>query len=125
MFLARLGSFLPVVLATSCASPSTPPEGAEPASLTVLVVADLHSHLFPERLVPSPEDAARGLGPQGRAASVGGAARLATLVERERERAAGPTILLDAGDLFEGSATYPLFGGVPEIQASSALGVDV
>lgn len=67
-------------------------------------------------------DAARGLGESGVVATVGGAARLATLVSSERERA--PTVLVDAGDLLEGTSFFPRFGGEPEMRVASALPVD-
>ena len=91
--------------------------------ITILHTADLHSHLFDEPLAIGAADAARGLGPEGETVSVGGVARLATVLERERA-ASDRSVYLDAGDVLEGTAVYTLFHGVPELQALDALGVD-
>ncbi len=101
-------------------------ERREPARtrLALLHVADLHSHLFPERVTLDATDAERGLGgASGDTVSVGGAARIATALDRERART-DVAVTLDAGDVFEGTAVYTLFGGVPEMRVVDALGVD-
>src|ERR1700742_2013699 len=83
-------------------------EGAPPAGrrvLALLHLADLHSHLFPDRVTLTARDVDRGLG-SGRGGShgdaavgdsvmVGGAARLATLLDEERSRA-DVAVTLDA-----------------------------
>jgi 2',3'-cyclic-nucleotide 2'-phosphodiesterase (5'-nucleotidase family) len=89
----------------------------------LLHLADLHSHLFPDRVTLDQNDAVHGLGKAGETTSVGGAARIATVLDAERARA-GVTLTLDAGDVLEGTAVYPLFGGVPEMLSEGALAVD-
>jgi 5'-nucleotidase len=96
-----------------------------PRELVLHHIADLHSHLFPERVTLTASDVARGLGSAvGDTALVGGVARLATVLGEGRANA-DAALTLDAGDVFEGTAVYTLFGGVPEMRAVDALGVDV
>jgi 5'-nucleotidase len=104
-----------------CASCSGGGRTSEPSTLTLLHTADIHSHLFEEPLRIGPTDAARGLGPEGETVRVGGSARLATLLAAQ---SAGRAIYLDAGDLFEGTAVYSVFHGVPEMRVMSLLGLD-
>jgi 5'-nucleotidase len=77
--------------------------------LTVLHTNDVHSHYVPF---------ARGSEP-----SYGGAARLATLV-RENQEAVGHSLLLDAGDQFQGTLLFTVGG--PEFVADvmNAVGYD-
>lgn len=91
--------------------------------LVVLHTSDTHSQLFPFPLLLGPADAARGLGGNRERRSVGGFARLAGVLRRER--AAAPRVVhVDSGDLFQGSRTFERFGGEPEVLAFDALGVD-
>lgn len=99
------------------------PREAEPATLVLIHTADLHSHLFPERQVIDRVDAARGLGPSGELAEVGGFARLARVVGEIRA-GARHSLYLDSGDLVEGTAAFREFGGEPELRAASALGLN-
>ncbi len=91
--------------------------------LTILHTADTHSQLFPFRLLIGPTDAVRGLGAAGEVRSVGGFARLATLLREERA-AAERVLTLDSGDLFQGSLAFQTFQGEPELLAFDALGVE-
>jgi 5'-nucleotidase len=91
--------------------------------LTLLHTADTHSELFSYEERIGFGDARRGLGDEGAVASVGGFARLATLVRRERARA-GRTLLLDSGDAFQGSLAFDKWGGEAELVGLSALGID-
>ncbi len=100
-----------------------PPHASAPRELVLLHLADLHSHLFPDRVTLEQNDAEHGSGRAGETTSLGGAARIATVLDAERA-SAGVTITLDAGDVLEGTAVYPLFGGVPEMLVEDALGVD-
>jgi 5'-nucleotidase len=116
-------SLLLITLLAFVGCAPAPPRDALPRELVLLHLADLHSHLFPDRATLARDDAERGLGREGQTVSVGGAARIATIVERERANA-GVAITLDAGDVLEGTAVYPLFGGTPEMLVEGALGVD-
>ena len=98
------------------------PRPTEARSLVVIHTADLHSHLFPERQLISGVDAARGLGPAGEVAEVGGFARLARVVGEIRS-SAPHSVYLDSGDLVEGTAVFSEFGGEPELRAFSGIGL--
>jgi 5'-nucleotidase/UDP-sugar diphosphatase len=84
--------------------------GAPAESLVLLHTNDIHSHLDPLR-------APRGSG------RVGGAAARAALLARERALG-GTTLTLDAGDVFQGTAYFNLFHGLPEYRAMSRMGYD-
>jgi len=91
--------------------------------LVLLHTADTHSQLFPSRQLIGSGDAARGLGAAGTLSEVGGFARLASVLRRER--AGGERVLhLDSGDLFQGSLAFERFAGEPELLAFDAMGVD-
>ncbi|MBI3178852.1 MAG: bifunctional metallophosphatase/5'-nucleotidase, partial [Deltaproteobacteria bacterium] len=89
--------------------------------LTLLHTSDIHSRLFPFELSPSASD--NNLGLQEANAPFGGAARLAYLVRRERERAAR-VLHLDSGDCFQGAPVFNLHMGEAEIRFLSTVGVD-
>jgi 2',3'-cyclic-nucleotide 2'-phosphodiesterase (5'-nucleotidase family) len=78
-------------------------------SLVVLHSNDVHSHLLPFH--------------RSEATLVGGAAARAALIERERERDPD-LLLLDAGDIVQGTPAYNLFRGVPDTRAMSAMRYD-
>jgi 2',3'-cyclic-nucleotide 2'-phosphodiesterase (5'-nucleotidase family) len=76
----------------------------------VLHTNDTHAHLFPF------ESARSG-------SVVCGAAPRAAALARERGRA-GPTLTLDAGDVFQGTPYYNYFRGVPDYRSMSRMGYD-
>ncbi len=86
--------------------------GEEETRITLLHTNDVHS-----RLEPFPDD-----DPQY--AGLGGAARRAALVKRIR-RENPNTLLLDAGDAFQGTPYYNLYRGEADYQVMSAIGYDV
>lgn len=106
-----------------CGAPDTETRPHGPLELVLLHTADTHSELFPWRTLLGAADARRGLGQTGELAEVGGLARLATLVRRER-RGAPRVLHLDSGDVFQGSLAFERFRGEPELLALDALGVD-
>lgn len=57
--------------------------------------------------------------------TMGGFAHLATLVKRYREQCHGKTLLLDAGDTWQGSATSLWTRGMDMVGAQNLLGVDM
>lgn len=79
--------------------------------LTILHTNDTHS-----RLEPFPMDGGRNQG-------MGGIAARAALISRLREENEH-VLLLDAGDIFQGTPYFNLFKGEPEIKAMTALGYD-
>ena len=85
---------------------------ADGVSLVVLHTNDTHS-----RMDPFPMDG-------GRFEGLGGAARRATLIRRVRE-ANEHVLLLDSGDIFQGTPYFNFFGGELEFRAMTAMGYDV
>ena len=81
-------------------------------NLVVLHTNDTHS-----RMDPFPMDG-------GRFEGLGGAARRATLIRRVRE-ANEHVLLLDSGDIFQGTPYFNFFGGELEFRAMTAMGYDV
>jgi 5'-nucleotidase len=88
------------------------PLASRAATITILHVNDTHSHL--EALGP------RGAHFQG---TRGGLAKAATVIARERATTPN-TLLLHAGDLFQGDVFFNATYGVPELQLLSQLGLD-
>jgi 5'-nucleotidase len=85
---------------------------SEPAEkVTILYTNDTHA-----RIDPFPEDAVNYAG-------LGGASRRATLVKRIREYSPH-TLLLDAGDVFQGTPWFNLFGGKKDLKLMSMMGYD-
>ena len=81
-------------------------------NLVVLHTNDTHS-----RMDPFPMDG-------GRFEGLGGAARRATLIRRVRE-VNEHVLLLDSGDIFQGTPYFNFFGGELEFRAMTAMGYDV
>jgi len=74
-------------------------------SLTILHVNDVHAHLSPSET------------------KTGGFAYLATAIRRERA-GCKDCILLDAGDLVQGSPVSTIFHGLPIYEVANMLGFD-
>jgi 5'-nucleotidase len=79
--------------------------------ITILHTNDTHSQIDP-------------LPANDRNAGMGGVARRATLVKKIR-RANPNTLLVDAGDVFQGTPYFNFFKGEVEYKAMSAIGYDV
>jgi 5'-nucleotidase/UDP-sugar diphosphatase len=115
---------LVIALCAACAPGSVATPLPSRQRLVIFHTADLHSHLFPERVTLTARDVEHGLGSvAGDTPLVGGVARLATLLDEGRARA-DIALTLDAGDVLEGTSVYTLFGGVPEMRVIDALRVD-
>jgi 5'-nucleotidase len=82
-----------------------------PDTLTILHTNDVHS-----RLDPFPNDGSRNAG-------LGGVAARAEIVKNIRKQAA-QVLLLDAGDIFQGTPYFNIYKGEPEIKAMSMMGYD-
>ncbi|WP_178985734.1 bifunctional metallophosphatase/5'-nucleotidase [Winogradskyella helgolandensis] len=85
---------------------------AKTKKITILHTNDVHSHIDPF----GPED--------GRNANKGGVARRASLVESIRMDNPN-TLLLDAGDIFQGTPYFNYYGGELEFKLMSMLKYDV
>jgi 5'-nucleotidase / UDP-sugar diphosphatase len=88
---------------------------------TFIHTADIHSRLIPYNLLPTATDEHNGLVAEAR--PIGGAARLAYVVKRERARA-DRVLYLDSGDVFQGAPIFNDTNGEVEFRFLSALGVD-
>ncbi|MBK9571100.1 MAG: metallophosphatase [Chitinophagaceae bacterium] len=82
-----------------------------PLKLTVLHTNDTHS-----RLDPFPMDGGRNQGLGG----IAGRSQLIRQIRKEEEH----ILLLDAGDIFQGTPYFNLYKGEPEIKAMSAMQYD-
>lgn len=82
-----------------------------PLKLTILHTNDTHS-----RLEPFPMDGSRNQG-------MGGVAARAELISRIRQEEE-QVLLLDAGDIFQGTPYFNIYKGEPEIQAMTMMGYD-
>ena len=81
------------------------------SKITILHTNDVHSHIDPF----GPED--------GKNANKGGVARRATLIESIRNKNPN-TLLLDAGDIFQGTPYFNYYGGELEFKLMSKLKYD-
>ena len=85
--------------------------GSSTKKITILHTNDVHSHIDP-------------FGPdEGRDANKGGVARRATLIESIRKENPN-TLLLDAGDIFQGTPYFNYYGGELEFKLMSKLKYD-
>lgn len=81
-------------------------------NLTILHTNDMHS-----RIEPFPANA-------GRNAGLGGMARRAALINKIRSESEN-VLLLDSGDIFQGTPYFNFFGGELEFKLMSQMGYDV
>jgi 5'-nucleotidase / UDP-sugar diphosphatase len=88
-------------------------------ALTILHTNDFHAHLAPFDGLGVTCDQAKDQAGQCQ----GGVARLAAAIARERAKD-GPSLLLDAGDQFQGSLYYSKFKGEPLAAFMNRLGYD-
>ena len=105
--IAAIVAFVAVFVFAPLAPAKPPPVGID--SLVVLHTNDLHSHLFPFE--------------RGEGGRVGGAAARKALIQRERARTPD-LLLLDAGDVVQGTPVYNLFRGDADAKAMGSAGYD-
>lgn len=86
-------------------------ESASVRRLTILHTNDVHS-----RIEPFPMDGGRNQGLAG----VAGRAALIKKIRNEEEH----VLLLDAGDIFQGTPYFNIYKGEPEVKAMSMMGYD-
>jgi len=111
-FLTKTAGFsAALVLPRSFCFLETHVEAANDTVLTILHTNDTHSQIDP-------------LPGNDRNAGKGGVARRATLVKKIR-RANPNSLLIDAGDVFQGTPYFNFFKGEVEYKAMSAIGYDV
>lgn len=83
----------------------------ENETLTILHTNDVHS-----RLEPFPMDGSKNAG-------LGGVAARAALIQQIRSEVSN-VLVLDAGDIFQGTPYFNIYKGEPEIKAMSLMGYD-
>jgi len=99
------------LLASSALNPLLASGFGAKDKLTILHTNDVHS-----RLDPFPMDGSRNAG-------MGGVAARAAIIEQIRKQE-DHVLLLDAGDIFQGTPYFNLYKGEPEIKAMSLMGYD-
>jgi 2',3'-cyclic-nucleotide 2'-phosphodiesterase (5'-nucleotidase family) len=111
-----------VLAAGGCYRVSEQPELAgQDVHLTVMHTSDIHARLLPYFQTPGLID--RGLGLCAEFQPLGGAARMAHLIKRERARS-GRSMHLDSGDIFQGAPIFNEFKGEVEMKVLAALDAD-
>jgi 5'-nucleotidase len=104
-------AFSGMVLTTGAFPMFASADAPEITKLTILHTNDVHS-----RIDPFPMDGSKNEG-------LGGAAKRATLINRIREEQKN-VLLLDAGDIFQGTPYFNFFGGELEMKLMSEMGYD-
>ncbi len=92
-------------------------------NLTLIHTSDIHSRLLPFEQVITQIDADLGLGSLDSVANVGGVARMAYVIGRERARSER-VLHLDSGDCFQGAPIFNFYAGEPEVRSLSTMGID-
>jgi 5'-nucleotidase len=108
-FIQQTGLASAAILASSFIDAEVADEKAE--ELTILHTNDVHS-----RLEPFPSDGSRNAG-------LGGVAARSEIIKQIRATTSN-VLLLDAGDIFQGTPYFNLYKGEPEIKAMSMMGYD-
>lgn len=108
-----------LLLSFGAGSVSPAQESSEASlALTILHTNDLHGHIFPFAYTE------RGRGKDEKA-SVGGAARRATLVRKLRREIKNPVLLVDSGDTFTRGPLTNAYEGIADAEAMNAVGYDL
>src|SRR6185295_7080804 len=97
---------LSVFLTAPCPRARAAAGGSQPDSLVLLHTNDTHARLMPFEA----DDGSKA----------GGAAARAALIEKQRGHP-GQTLLLDGGDVFQGTPYFNFFRGVPDYRAMSLM----
>jgi 5'-nucleotidase len=100
-----------------------PPGTTCDVSVTILHTSDIHSRLYPYEQIITQVDSQLGLGELNTVANIGGVARMAYIIGRERARS-GRVVHLDSGDCYQGAPIHNFFKGEPETRAMSQFGPD-
>src|SRR5258708_36384974 len=92
--------------------------------LTILHTNDTHGHLLPYSY-PQTFDANSALAKLETVLDIGGAARRATLIRRIRKEKDHKTLLIDAGDICDGTPFSTEYHGDADMAALNALKYDI
>ncbi|MBL0882765.1 MAG: metallophosphoesterase, partial [Chitinophagaceae bacterium] len=101
---------------TALLASSLIPLNGEAAAASVQKLTILHTNDVHTRLEPFPMDGSRNQG-------LGGVAARSVLISKIRQEEE-QVLLLDAGDIFQGTPYFNIYKGEPEIKAMSAMGYD-
>jgi len=104
------------IASTALVATSLIPEMAEASSAITDKITILHTNDVHSRLAPFPQDGSKNAG-------LGGVAARAALIKQIRSEADN-LLLLDAGDIFQGTPYFNLYKGEPEIKAMTMMGYD-
>ncbi len=104
-------AYTSIVLTTGSFPMMASPIAPEITKLTILHTNDVHS-----RIEPFPMDGGKNEG-------LGGVAKRATLIKKIRSEEKN-VLLLDAGDIFQGTPYFNFFGGELEMKLMSEMGYD-
>ncbi len=113
-----------VVQAASAMSPGAHLQSVQRVRLTILHTNDTHGHLLPYSY-PDTYDPNSDLGKLEFRHNIGGAARRATLVKRIRAQKTHQTLLIDAGDICDGTPFSTEYHGDADVAAMNAIGYDL
>src|SRR4051812_18880560 len=117
----RFAALLAVLLASACpyspfgrqgSGTGHPQKAPDPIRLTIIGTNDIHGWIYPQKFKLA----------DGTEASEGGMAALAGYVSILRKKSPTGTLLLDAGDMFQGTLASNLTEGSVVIQAMNRLG---
>ena len=91
--------------------------------LTILHTNDMHGHLMPFSY-PDPENTSSPVADMSATRNIGGIARCATLVARIKREEDREVLLLDAGDIMDGTPFSVCYHGLADIEAMNVVGYD-
>ena len=117
-------ALFPVLVSPARAAKPDAASGGKDIRLTILHTNDTHGHLLPYSYPDTynPTDPIALLKSRH---NIGGAARRATLVNRVRQESGHATLLLDAGDICDGTPFSTEYHGDADIAVMNALGYDI
>jgi 5'-nucleotidase len=105
--------WLPLVVALLAACATVPPKAAAPVHVTIIGTTDIHGFFNGQVLAPPGG---------GEGVHIGGLAILSAYVTALRAENPGRVLLVDSGDLFQGTLESNLFEGEPVVRGYNALG---
>ncbi len=115
-----------VFLITSLIVPATPALADQPKDvhLTILHTNDTHGHLLPFDM-PETFDPGSELSRLPARRNIGGAARRATLIKQYRKKLGSHLLVIDAGDICDGTPFSTEYHGDADAAAMNAIGYDL
>jgi 5'-nucleotidase / UDP-sugar diphosphatase len=114
-------ALMAMVLTVAAGTVSAAPEYR---AITILHTNDTHGHLIPFSY-PGPEDTGDKNAPASLYKNIGGIARRATLAKQIAAQMHGDVILMDAGDVTDGTPFSVEYGGEADLSAMNAAGYTV